>query len=208
MIKNQEDDFYREMDKKTARTSCCTCKTMTMLFGVLFIITGIFAFYLFKQIKQFNYSLEKIYPSTASQNSFSEKLQVNPEEVKDFIIVIKSEELTSIASSGIKTTFFEIKEIQAEINQDNITVFGKLIKPIKSDIKIETEPIVEDGRVKLQVKKTMAGKLALPGAFNSQFEKSINKLMDENFKDLYENYQVKTIDLAEDEMVIKGSLKD
>lgn len=206
-ITNQEDEFYADLDKRTTRRSCCTWQTFILFFVGLSLIASGLTVYVFYKVKQAGFSIEKLYPSTVSKESFLAKLKIDKQKNPTFSITINSQELTSVLGSGIKATTFEIKDVQAEIDEINIIVFGKLTKPLKADIKIETAPSPQDGKVFLKVTKITAGKLVLPGFLNSEIEKALNNLMDENFVTLYENYQVSDVKLEQDSMIISGRLK-
>ncbi len=205
-IENQEDEFYRDLDKKGARRSCCTFQTMLIFFGVILILSSLLTFFLYREIKKINFSATKIYPSAISKQSFIDKLKLDKNQNPTFSIVVTAEELTSLAADGIRAFSLEINEAQIEIENSRTIVYGKLIKPLKSDIKIEAVPEVEKGKIKMSVEKVSAGKLTLPGMLNLEIEKALNKMMDENFSSLYENYQVEKVELRQDEMVISGKL--
>ena len=195
------------MDKKTTRRSCCTCQTMLILFGVIFLVVGLFTFYLFRQIKQIDFSPSQIFPSTVSRESFSRKLQIDPQSNPELKLTITAEELGSVFSSGLSGGGFEIKEMWAQIEEDGITIFGQLTKPLRTSLTIEAKPEVLDGKIGFKIEKISAGKLTLPGLLNSEIEKALNKIIDENFTSLYENYKIEKIELQKDQMIILGKLK-
>lgn len=204
---SQENNFYQELDRKSRRHSCCSCKTMVVFFTILLIFFSILTIYFYKQIKKVNISFNKISPSSVSENSFIQKLAIDPQKNSSFFISVTSEELTTVSSKGVKTFAFEMKDIQVEIGLENILSFGKMTKPLKSDMKIQTLPKVQNDKVYFEVIKISAGKLTLPGLLSSEIEKGLNKLMNENFQSLYENYKVENIKLQENQMIISGSLK-
>ena len=174
--------------------------------GVLIVLGGL-SIYLFYQIKQMNFTVRKIYPSAVSKSNLSEKLALDPEKNPEFSLTLTSEELTSVLSPGIKTLALEIKESQANISRGGVLVSGKLVKPLKSDIQIETQPKVKDGKIRFETQKITAGKLILPKFFYEEFSSTLNVTFDQNFSKLYENYQVTEIKLNQDEMIISGRLK-
>lgn len=210
-IVSQEDEsaekaFYADLDKKTTRRSCCTWQTFVIFFCCLAIVASTVTVYLFYKIKQAGFSIEKLYPSTVSKESFLAKLKIGKEN-PTFSITITQQELTSVMANGLKTISFEIKETQTIIDSSGVTFYGKLIKPLKADIKIETVPKIKDGKIFFEVAQTSAGKLVLPRFLNSEIEKALNNLMDENFATLYENYNVEKIELQKDQMEVSGRLK-
>lgn len=208
---NQEDEnteqaFYRDLDNRSRRRSCCTWQTFILFFVALTIFASAVTIFLFYKIKQTNFSIEKFYPSDTSKDNFLAKLQIEKFS-PTFSITITEQELSSVITRGISAVTFEIQNIQAVIDTENIIFYGKLTKPLKADIKIETAPTVKDGKIYFQTKKISAGKLILPGFLNAEIEKALNKMMDENFNNLYKNYNVENIQLGQDEMIINGKLK-
>lgn len=195
------------MDKKTFRRSCCNCQTMLILFGVIFLVVGLLTFYLFRQIKQIDFSPSRVFLSTVSRESFMKKLQIDPQSNPELKLMITSEELSSALSSDLSGTGFEIREMRAQIEEDGVTLYGQLTKPLRSNLTIEANPEVLDDQIEFKVEKISAGKLTLPGLLNSEIEKALNKIIDERFASLYENYQIQRIELEKDQMIILGKLK-
>lgn len=211
-ITNQEDEsaekaFYREMDQKKFHRSCCTWQTFLIFFVCLAILAGGVTIYFFYKIKQSGFTINRLYPSNVSKQNFQDKLKISKEN-PTFSVTVTSAELTSLAGDGIKTLTFEIKDIQIEINSQSLIIYGKLTKPLKSDIKIETAPKVFEGKIYFKVEKISAGKLILPSFLNNEVEKALNNLMAENFATLYENCQVEKVELENDQMIISGKLKE
>lgn len=194
------------MDRKTLRRSCCSCKTLAIFFGILLIITAGLLIYGFRLIKKINIT-ENIQPSLQAKNEFFEKIKFDQEKTPTLELRITSEEMTSIASGGFSNNYFETREVQIQILSEGIEIFGKMIKPLKTDLKIESKPEVDKGQIHFKFNKISAGKLGLPGLLKSEIEQAFNKMMDENFKDLYQYYQVEKIELKEDEMIIYGQIK-
>ena len=204
---SDENKFYQDLDKKTLKKSCCNCQTMVIFFIALALIVGGVTYYLFRQIKTINISIRRVSPSNITKNDFVSKLNI-PNNSPTFTIPITSAELTSLASAGINATGFSISDVQVLINLQNIEIFGKLTKPFSADIKITALPEVQAGKLRFKVTNTSAGKLTLPGLINSQIESSFNNLLDQNFANLYQNYQVEQITLESDTMNISGKLKN
>lgn len=208
---NQEDEsaekaFYSELDKKNIKRSCCTCQTMVIFFAVLLILLIILTVYLYREIKKVNVSVRSVFPTEATKENFNKKLADISSPT--FSITITADELTNITSAGLKNLTFEIQNVQFEINEKNVITYGKLSKPLKSDIQIESRPKIAAGKIFFQVERVTAGKLVLPGFLNSEIQKAINNLMDENFQGLYQNYQVENISLENNQMIISGKLKN
>jgi len=211
MTENQEDEsaekaFYSELDKKNIKRSCCTCQTMVIFFAILLILLIILTVYLYREIKKVNLSIRSVYPTETTKENFNKKLTDIGSPT--FSVVVTADELTNIASSGLKNLTFEIQNIQFEITEKNVITYGRLTKPLKSDIQIESLPKIAAGKIFFQAKQVTAGKLVLPRFLNSEIEKAINNLMDENFQGLYKNYQVENVSLENNQMIISGKLKN
>lgn len=205
--KSQEDEFYNELDEKTGRQSC-SCQTLAIFFSIILILTVGLTFYLFRQIKKVNFSFAIVSSTLEDKNKFLEKMKLNPQENQTFALKITSEELTSLVTEGLSIRNFLIKDLQMLIDKEGIKIFGMLIKPLSSKIKIETAPVVEDGKIKLTIKKVQAGSLILPKYFFLDLENSLNAMTGQIFEGLYQNYQVEKIELEINQMTIFGKLKE
>ena len=206
-MKSQEDEFYAELDRKTLKKSCCTMQTLIIFFLLLLIISLGGVYYGYKQIKKSNFSSKIIQATFEDKKIFAEKLKIAPGE-ENFEIAVTSEELTAITSEGISAKNFIIKNIQAIIQEKEITIFGTLTKPLSSQIQIETLPKVEEGKIKFEVKNSQAGSLNLPSFINEKIASAVNGSMDQNFGEFYKNYEVQSVTLFDDRMVISGKLKN
>lgn len=205
-MKNQEDDFYSEVDKRSLHKSCCTFQTLIIFFVILLVITLSGAIYCYRQIKKINLSSKIVTSSSEDKNNFINKLQ--PESgAQTFEISITSEELTAVTSGGIAGKNLLIKNTQVIISADDIIIYGSLVKPISSELKIKTIPKVVDKKIKFEVQSATAGDLGLPNFINQYISDGLNKAMDENFSKLYQDYEVLNINLFSDKMVISGKIK-
>lgn len=205
-MKNQEDEFYAELDKKTLGRSCCTSQTMIIFFLVLLIGAIFGTIYCFNQIKKVNFPSKILTSTFKDKNDFYSKLKFKPSQ-ENFEITVTSEELTAITAEGISGKNFIIKNIQVIIGKDGVDIFGTLTKPLSSQIKITTIPKVENGKIKFEIQKFTAGKLTLPKFINNEVAGALNKAMDQNFQELYQNYEVREIFLFDGKMIIDGKLK-
>lgn len=201
--KNQEDEFYRELDQKTLHHSCCTTQTMLLSFIIILIVATLGTIYIYSRLKKISFSSKTILSTFQNKDDFQEKLKLEPDQ-ENFEITITSEELTAITTEGISGKNFLVKNIQVIVEQDKLTIFGTLLKPINSQIKIEALPKVENGKIKFEVQKMTAGSLGIPKFISSKIENALNLAMDENFEILYNTAEVQTIELFDDKMVIGG----
>lgn len=198
-----ENEFYDDMDRKTARRSCCTFPTMIILFVLMALVVGGLTYYLVSKIRMLSL------PSKGATENFSNKFQLNPEVNPTFSIPISAEDLNSIVGGILSIGAFQIQNLEFSINELGIENNGELVKLklVKFHLKMLSIPEISDGKVKLKVQKVMVSRLNLPGYFRTEIEKSLNNLMDENFATLYENYQATDVKLEQDQMIISGKLK-
>ena len=201
---SQEDNFYADLDKKTAHRSCCTCQTLIIFFAIILTISIIIVFFLVREIKKINLSPQKITTSFTLKDSFNKKIEVTDLE---FTTEITSEELTSIMSDGLKLGQFDIKDIQVTVDKDGLNIYGNTKMIVKTNFKVETTPKAENGKIKIAVNKISAGHLSLPGILKPQIEKNLNEYFDNKFSNLYQNYEIEKIELQQDKIIISGKLK-
>lgn len=204
-MKNQEDEFYAELDRKKLHQSCCTAPTMLIFFGILLIMAIGGSFYLYQKIKAIDFSFQT--PAVfQNKKVFSEKLKLDPTQ-PSFEIPVTSNDLTAVLTEGISGRNFIIKNIQARIGQGGVSIFGTLTKPLGSQIKIEATPQVANGKIEFVVTKFTAGQLVLPQFVGTEIAKGLNRAMDENFNSFYQTASVENITLSDDKMVIGGKTK-
>lgn len=198
-----ESEFYKDMDRKTARRSCCTFPTMIILFVLMALIVGGLTFYGGSKIRTV-----RISPKRASEN-FSNKFQLNPQVNPTFSIPISAKDLNSMAGGILSTGGWQVQNLEFSIDELGIETKGELVKLklIKFNLQMMSMPEISDGKLKLKVQKVMVSRLNLPGYFRTEIEKSLNNILDENFASLYENYQVNDVQLEQDQMLISGKLK-
>lgn len=205
-MKNQEDEFYSELDQKALHRSCCTFQTLFIFFAILIIVAIISTIYVYKKIKAYNLPSKIVAISFQDKNSFEQKLKLSGGE-ENFELTISQEELTSVISDGISTGNFILKNPQVIINPSGIDVYGTLTKPLSSEIKIATAEKIENNKLKLEVTKITAGTLTLPKFVNNGVSESLNKVLDEKFQVLYDKYKIESVELLDSKMIIKGKKK-
>lgn len=203
---NQEDDFYSELDEKTENSSCCTCQTMAILFSILLIIVILLSVWLGKELKTFNWKFWQKYTIKNSQtiNNKLKEFENNPE----IEIIFTSKELTSLINKSISNLYFELKNPEFNITQENIILNGKLVRPLKSDIKIDLLPEIRNEKVYLKVTNVAANNITLPTFLNGELEKVLNNLIESQFKSIYDKYIITNVDLETDKLIIKGKIKE
>jgi len=178
-----------------------------IIFFLVLLIGAIFGtIYCFNQIKKVNFPSKILTSTFQDKNDFYSKLKFEPNQ-ENFEITVTSEELTAITAEGISGKNFIIKNIQVIVGKDGVDIFGTLTKPLSSQIKITSVPKVENGKIKFEIRKFTAGKLTLPKFINNEVADALNKAMDQNFQELYQNYEVREIFLFDGKMIINGKLK-
>ena len=205
--KNQEDDFYQDLDKKTAKKSFCSWPLMVAFFVFVLIIVIGLVFYLFREFKgranntNKNSSLEALYTLTL------EKLKLNPETQPESQIELNSGEIESLLSE-ISVSGGKVKNIQVEIGDLGITISGALAESLKQSVKINVLPKVENGKIKMDVQKIIVGTVTIPTILYPLTERSLNSAIDKNFESFYQNYKIEKIELENDKIIIFGKLKN
>lgn len=180
---------------------------MAIFFVILALVLGLIMVYLFRMIKQVNLPMKKVSVSTETSANFADKI-ANLNGSPTFSITLTSEELTALTQAGISATGFSLKDIQVVVTTQDLEIYGKLLLPFSSDVKIYADPMIESGKVHFKIKSISAGKLTLPGLLSNQIEKALNQLLDQNLANLYQNYQAEQVSLQSDKMMISGKLKN
>lgn len=179
---------------------------MLIFFGIIFLVVGLLVFFLFRFLKQTNLS-GQISNVITAKSSLLDKLNFSQVKNPEIQISVREEELNSLFSNGIQSGIFELQDVNFQINELNLEILAQVRKPIRSQGQILATPVVNDGKIKLEVTNVKIGRLPIPGFTRSGLEKALNGVLDENFRSLYENYQVTEIKLKKDEMIITGRLK-
>lgn len=205
-MKNQEDEFYEELDRKKLHHSCCTTQTMLIFFLVILIGAIGSTIYCYTKLKAINFSSKTILATFQDKNDFYDKLKIQPDQ-ENFEITLTSAELTAITAEGISGKNFLIKNVQVIISKDDVEIFGTLIKPLSAQIKITTLPQAENGKIKFEVLSLKVGHLSMPKFIQNNIEAVLNQAMDQNFQALYETAEVQTIVLFDDKMIIGGKVR-
>ena len=123
------DEFYHELDEKTAHNSCCTCQTLTILFISFLIILVGTIFYLYWQITRGGI----LYlPSirNASVQDFNQKLQNPAVSGNQVTLMLTADEFNAVLNNGLTISNFVIKDVNLSINPKEFLIYGNLIKPL------------------------------------------------------------------------------
>jgi len=193
--KSTEEEFYQDIDTTKKERHCCSCKVMMIVFALLFIVGAVGIWYLLKSVQSISFlPVRKITPSQKSVDSLSEKLNQSigqsadlqaQGQVGEVTIVITEDELTSLIAQNnddFNNNLLAIKDITALVNPNAIELYGILVKPLKSSIKISALPTIENGHLKIDIIKVETGKLETPEFIVRELNKTIENLINQQVK--------------------------
>lgn len=202
----QEDKFYKEMDEKNSRSSCCTCQTMAIFFTLVFLISAGGIFYIYYQVTK-QRDFPKV-PTAVSTSSIIFKLSnIKPDNNGQISMTISEAELTALISSGFSSDKFILKETQATIDKNGIYVLGTLTKPINSKVRIKLVPEVQKGVIKFKTESITAGNFTLPGILSKNIGDSFAGLLENKITPIYQYVNVTNINLGSTKFIITGTTK-
>lgn len=208
-IDNEKEDekFYSELDQDRVHGSCCTCQTLALLFIFILLILGVGSFYLYKQITSV-----KIAPLNSNlRTSFNDLTnRLNALKSADFSqtsITLSEQDLNAIMSGGLSVQNFILKDIQTAIVPEGVTIYGSLVKPLASKIVIDSNPVIENEKIKFKITSIKAGKLKLPKFIATTIENNFNQSLDTKFGLVYTKMTIEEVILGERELTMTGRLK-
>ncbi|TSC92965.1 MAG: hypothetical protein CEN89_330 [Candidatus Berkelbacteria bacterium Licking1014_7] len=217
--KRQGEDFYQDIDARSKKKRYCTCSSLMMVFVALFVLGALGIFWLFNALSKSNLAPERrIAPSTEALESYQTKLSeiiaqafLNKEAgVKENVrLIITEEELTSIlAQQGeeLSKDRVSIKNLSIIIKPAEMEVFGEMVKPINSKIKIGVLPSAKNGSLDVAVKWVEAGRIKLPSFVAGELNKIIEAQIDEIVKKGSITY-IEEINLLQGEIEIMGRMR-
>lgn len=203
----KEEDFYRELDKKSLHQSCCTCQTLAVFFvGLLLVFSGT-VFFLYWQITRggglkFNVS------QTVTIKDLENKLtNVKPDASGQYQLVLSSDELNAALTEGLSVSDFILKDMVSSFSPNEILIYGNLIKPLNSKIVMTVLPEAKNGKLILTVTKITAGNINLIPVFNKQASESLNSLMDKKLASFYQVAAVSSVDMVSNELILIGKTR-
>ena len=199
-----EHAFYDEMDQKTEKKSFCNCYTMAIFFGFLTIFFIILTIYLAQVINQSNITAQNILPLISDKIKNDEKILAKDPILK---LVITADELNAILPETIKSYSLSLENPEISISESGMMITGKLAAPIKIPLEMTALVLPKEGKISVKVVKSKMGFISMPGMVRAGIEDSLNQLMDTNFAQIYQNYEVNNIELGENQMTIFGNLK-
>ena len=203
----KDEDFYKELDKKSLHQSCCTCQTLAIFFvGLLLILSGTI-FFLYWQISHGG-GLRFNVAQMSTAKDFQKKLtDTKPSKSGEYRLVLSSDELNTVINEGLSVSDFILKDMTLSVNPNEILIYGNLIKPLNSKIVMTTVPKAENGKLVLEVTKIAAGNVNLPSLFNKRATESLNNLLDKKMTSFYEKATVSSVTLEQNQIILIGKTK-
>lgn len=202
-----QDEFYKDLDEKKAHSSCCSFPTLVIFFVIILVLAIAILFFLYYQITHGGSIFDNSKKATAGIE-FSQKINdIKPTETGTFQIILSSDDLSNLLNSGLTAENFVLKDIRTSIGTENIQIYGTLIKPMSSKVVITVVPKVSNGKLALNVSKASFGKLNLTGFIAAKLSKTATNLLNQKMAVLYKNYEVESVSLEIDKMLIMGKLK-
>lgn len=203
----KEEDFYRELDKKSLHQSCCTCQTLAIFFVGLLLILSSTIFFLYWQISRGG-GLRFGIAQVATIKDLQNKLTLSaPDATGSYQLILSADELNTVMNEGLSISDFILKDTVVSINPNEILIYGNLVKPLNAKIVFSTKPSVENGKLVLTVTKITAGNITLPGFFFKEATASLNDLLDKKLVTFYNKATVTSVSLDSNTMIINGKTK-
>jgi len=207
--KSQENEsaehaFYDEMDQKTEKKSFCNCYTMAIFFGLLLILIVILTIYVAKIINRENINPQNLLPLILERIQNDENISAKNPTLN---LTVTADELNSILPENLKSYSLNLENPKISISESGMLIKGQLATPIKIPVEMTALVLPKEGKISIKVVKSKMGLIPLPGIVRAGIENSLNELMDKNFAQVYETYEVNNIELGENQMTIFGNLK-
>lgn len=203
----KNDEFYEELDTDKVHASCCSCQTLALLFGFIFVVLIALVIYLYSQFTSDKIQLP-LFNNTFSGIDIKNSLaNLRPDNSGEVEIDLSEKDLTTVLEGGISVQSFILKDVQTAINPDEIIVYGTLIQPINSKIVLGLVPSVVNGKIVFTVKSLSAGTVKLPDFVLKQIEQNVSDSINSKFTLVYAKINVTDVVLQDHQMQIKGKLK-
>jgi len=177
---------------------------MVIFFGLLLILIVILTIYLAKVINQKNINPQNLLPLMLEKIRNDENISAKNPTLN---LRVTADELNSILPETIKSYSLSIENPKISISESGMMITGKLVTPIKIPVEMTALVLPKEGKISVKVVKSKMGFISMPGMVRAGIEDSLNQLMDTNFAQIYQNYEVNNIELGENQMTIFGNLK-
>lgn len=188
MAKSRE--FYEDLDEYKRSKNGCSCLGFVLLMVGILIVAEIFLFYVAKSVKY-----------DTSQDATSATVERGD---LDFSSLEKDGKVEIVISEGILCSKISATRGQNKlgciIDEEGITITGRLATFLPSNAAITVFPIAEAGRVSYRVDSLKVGKLGVPRILAPTIVSVLEKAISPKLEDV----EVKRIELDSGIMVIIG----
>lgn len=203
----KDDKFYEDLDQEKSHQSCCSCQTMVLFFlFILFLLIG-GVFYLYYQFTSDKIVIPNLTNNFSASKISDQLIGLEPDELGQVEIKMGEKELTTLLSGGLSFQNFILKDVQTNINPDEIIIYGSLIKPLNSKVVIGLVPHVENNKIKFEIKSIQSGKIKLPKFIVKNIGQNLNDSINTKFSLIYLKINVQEVFLEDHTMTIKGEIK-
>lgn len=204
-----EKEFYGQMDKATKKRSCCSCRTLCLLFLLLFLLGVGGVYWLWRQLTA------PVQPKATVQIQVDASKQLQDKLLKAIskagpsqpvTIEITEGELSGIlAQAANQSKDFPLRDVQAKITPKQIELFGVVTEPVRLSVTIGIVPKVVSGLPVFEITQISAGKLSIPEIVTKKITAEIGKLLAEKIKPS-KDFAIEAIQLKEGAIVLTGKM--
>ena len=177
---------------------------MAIFFGLLLILIVILTIYVAKIINRENINPQNLLPLILERIQNDENISAKNPTLN---LTVTADELNSILPENLKSYSLNLENPKISISESGMLIKGQLATPIKIPVEMTALVLPKEGKISIKVVKSKMGLIPLPGIVRAGIENSLNELMDKNFAQVYETYEVNNIELGENQMTIFGNLK-
>ncbi|AKM82395.1 TPA: hypothetical protein DD449_04875 [Candidatus Berkelbacteria bacterium] len=206
-LPEKEEDFYRDLDRKTSHKSCCTCQTLAIFFTCLLLIFSGLIIFIYWQITRGEVPNFNVKKSAEVLNLENKLMGTKPDIQNKYEIRLTSDEINSLLTGGLSFQDFLLKDTTVSINPNEVLIYGNLVKPFNARIILSVAPQVKNNKIAFKVIKTTAGNITLPAVVNKKIETNLNFLIDQKMAKFYQKASVTDEILLNNELLIKGVSK-
>ena len=205
MVMEEKENFYDELDKK-GRRSFCTCQTLVMSFVVVVVVLVFGVSWLAKKVTTTIVPQRHVLSTSQDTVNLQQKvIDLTKEPGASTELMITEQELTSLLIERINNQpTIPLRNIQAEINEDEIILSATATKFLQTMLSISVMPRVIDGKPKLELIRIQAGSLKVPAALTETIAKSLEDMLTQLPLD---NIELKNIRLGKGRMIITGVIR-
>lgn len=205
----KEEHFYHELDTHGKRRSFCSCQTLLILFVGIAIIVALIITTVVKKVATVITPKRHVTATSADADTLQQKLtDLRNAPGASTSLVITEQELTGLLISGVNSQpDVPLRDVQAEINPDAVTVTGTLTEYFKSSVSISLLPKVTSGKLGFEITKLQAGSFAVPSYVTQKLAQQFDTLLNQQSSEL-QGITVKSVQLGAGQMTVTGVIAD